>query len=125
VALVVLLKIAFYWLNASAYRQHGQDEGHQPQGAWNCASAYKDKPRADAAGDDGASTARRRSTRSAAACPIFVQMPFFIALYWVLLSSVEMRDAPWIGWIHDLSTKDPLVHPAAADDGLRPCSRPG
>jgi YidC/Oxa1 family membrane protein insertase len=31
----------------------------------------------------------------------------FIALYWVLLASVEMRGAPWIGWIHDLSVKDP------------------
>ena len=40
--------------------------------------------------------------------PIVVQMPFFIALYWVLLSSVEMRNAPWIGWIHDLSTPDPF-----------------
>ena len=39
--------------------------------------------------------------------PILVQMPFFIALYWVLLSSVEMRGAPWIGWIHDLSAIDP------------------
>ena len=39
--------------------------------------------------------------------PIVVQMPFFIALYWVLLSSVEMRNAPWILWIHDLSPKDP------------------
>ena len=40
--------------------------------------------------------------------PIFIQMPFFIALYWVLLSSVEMRNAPWIGWITDLSVKDPF-----------------
>jgi YidC/Oxa1 family membrane protein insertase len=40
--------------------------------------------------------------------PIVVQMPFFIALYWVLLSSVEMRNAPWIGWIHDLSVPDPF-----------------
>ena len=39
--------------------------------------------------------------------PIMVQIPFFIALYWVLLSSVEMRNAPWIGWITDLSAKDP------------------
>jgi len=39
--------------------------------------------------------------------PIFVQMPFFIALYWVLLSTVEMRNAPWIGWITDLAAKDP------------------
>ncbi len=40
--------------------------------------------------------------------PILVQMPFFIALYWVLLGAVELRNAPWIGWIHDLSTPDPF-----------------
>jgi YidC/Oxa1 family membrane protein insertase len=39
--------------------------------------------------------------------PIVAQMPFFIALYWVLLSSVEMRNAPWIGWITDLSAATP------------------
>ena len=39
--------------------------------------------------------------------PIVVQMPFFIALYWVLLSSVEMRNAPWIGWIPTCRAKDP------------------
>jgi YidC/Oxa1 family membrane protein insertase len=39
--------------------------------------------------------------------PILVQIPVFIALYWVLLGSVEMRNAPWIGWITDLSIKDP------------------
>ena len=40
--------------------------------------------------------------------PILVQMPFFIALYWVLLGAVELRNAPWIGWISDLSTPDPF-----------------
>lgn len=40
--------------------------------------------------------------------PIVVQMPFFISLYWVLLSAVELRNAPWIGWIADLSTPDPF-----------------
>ncbi len=39
--------------------------------------------------------------------PIMIQIPVFIALYWVLLSSVEMRNAPWILWIHDLSSPDP------------------
>ena len=39
--------------------------------------------------------------------PIVVQIPVFIALYWVLLASVEMRNAPWIGWIQDLATPDP------------------
>ncbi len=40
--------------------------------------------------------------------PILIQMPFFIALYWVLLSAVELRNAPWMGWITDLSTPDPF-----------------
>ena len=39
--------------------------------------------------------------------PILVQIPVFIALYWVLLGAVEMRNAPWLGWIADLSVKDP------------------
>ncbi len=39
--------------------------------------------------------------------PILVQIPVFIALYWVLLGSVEMRQAPWLGWIQDLSARDP------------------
>jgi YidC/Oxa1 family membrane protein insertase len=40
--------------------------------------------------------------------PILVQIPVFISLYWVLLASVEMRNAPWIGWIHDLASPDPF-----------------
>ena len=40
--------------------------------------------------------------------PILVQIPVFIALYWVLLESVELRQAPWAFWIQDLSSKDPL-----------------
>ena len=39
--------------------------------------------------------------------PVLVQIPVFIALYWVLLGTVEMRNAPWLGWITDLSVKDP------------------
>ncbi|MBL8519565.1 MAG: membrane protein insertase YidC [Betaproteobacteria bacterium] len=40
--------------------------------------------------------------------PILVQMPFLIAMYWVLVGAVELRNAPWIGWITDLSTPDPF-----------------
>ena len=40
--------------------------------------------------------------------PILVQIPVFIALYWVLLGAVELRHAAWIGWIHDLSAPDPF-----------------
>jgi len=39
--------------------------------------------------------------------PMVIQIPVFISLYWVLLGSVEMRGAPWILWIHDLSVPDP------------------
>ena len=40
--------------------------------------------------------------------PVLVQIPVFIALYWVLLGSVEIRNAPWIFWIKDLSVPDPF-----------------
>jgi YidC/Oxa1 family membrane protein insertase len=39
--------------------------------------------------------------------PMLIQIPVFISLYWVLLSSVEIRNAPWILWIHDLAVPDP------------------
>lgn len=39
--------------------------------------------------------------------PLFMQMPIFLALYWVLMESVELRHAPWLGWIQDLSAMDP------------------
>jgi YidC/Oxa1 family membrane protein insertase len=39
--------------------------------------------------------------------PILIQMPFLIAMYWVLLGAVELRNAPWLGWITDLSVPDP------------------
>ena len=40
--------------------------------------------------------------------PMLVQLPFFIALYWMIIESVELRQAPFFGWIHDLSVKDPM-----------------
>ena len=39
--------------------------------------------------------------------PILIQMPIFLGLYWMLVESVELRHAPWIGWITDLSAMDP------------------
>jgi len=51
---------------------------------------------------------RREKINPLGGClPILVQIPVFIALYWVLLGSFEMRHAPWLGWIQDLSAKDP------------------
>ncbi|GAE50870.1 inner membrane protein translocase componentYidC [Xanthomonas arboricola pv. pruni str. MAFF 311562] len=39
--------------------------------------------------------------------PLLIQMPIFFALYWVLVESVELRQAPWLGWIQDLTARDP------------------
>ncbi len=105
VALVVLLKIAFYWLNASAYRSMAKMKALTPR-ITDLRERYKDKPQLMQ--QEMMRIYREEKVNPLGGClPIQVQMPFFIALYWVLLSSVEMRNAPWVGWIHDLSTPDP------------------
>ena len=105
VGLVVLLKIAFYWLNATAYRSMAKMKAVNPK-VMEMRERYKDKPQQMQ--QEMMRIYREEKVNPLGGClPIFVQMPFFIALYWVLLSSVEMRNAPWIGWITDLSAKDP------------------
>jgi YidC/Oxa1 family membrane protein insertase len=105
VALVVLLKIAFYWLNASAYRSMGKMKALAPR-ITDMRERYKDKPQLMQ--QEMMRIYREEKVNPLGGClPIVAQMPFFIALYWVLLSSVEMRNAPWIGWIADLSAPDP------------------
>ncbi len=106
VALVVLLKIAFYWLNAHAYKSMAKMKAINPK-VMDMRERYKDKPQQMQ--QEMMRIYREEKVNPLGGClPIFVQMPFFIALYWVLLSTVEMRNAPWIGWIADLSTKDPF-----------------
>ena len=106
VALVVLLKIAFYALNAHAYKSMAKMKAVNPK-VMEMRERYKDKPQQMQ--QEMMRIYREEKVNPLGGClPIFVQMPFFIALYWVLLSTVEMRNAPWIGWIHDLSTKDPF-----------------
>ncbi|WP_119290262.1 membrane protein insertase YidC [Azohydromonas sediminis] len=105
VALVVLLKIAFYWLNASAYRSMAKMKAIGPR-MMEMRERLKDKPQL--LQQEMMKLYREEKVNPLGGClPILVQMPFFIALYWVLLSSVEMRNAPWIGWITDLSSIDP------------------
>ncbi len=105
VALVVVLKAAFYWLNASAYRSMGKMKAITPK-ITEMRERLKDKPQQMQ--QEMMKIYREEKVNPLGGClPILVQMPFFIALYWVLLSSVEMRNAPWIGWITDLSDKDP------------------
>ncbi len=105
VALVVLLKIAFYWLNAAAYRSMAKMKAINPK-VMEMRERLKDKPQQMQ--QEMMRIYREEKVNPLGGClPIMVQIPFFIALYWVLLSSVEMRNAPWIGWIKDLSAMDP------------------
>ncbi|HYP82815.1 membrane protein insertase YidC [Variovorax sp.] len=105
VALVVLLKAAFYWLNAKAYGSMAKMKAINPR-IMEMRERLKDKPQEMQ--QEMMRIYREEKVNPMGGClPIVIQIPVFIALYWVLLSSVEMRHAPWIGWIHDLSAPDP------------------
>ena len=105
VALVVLLKIAFYWLNAKAYASMAKMKAVNPK-ITEMRERLKDKPQQMQ--QEMMRIYREEKVNPMGGCfPIMVQIPVFIALYWVLLSSVEMRNAPWALWIHDLSSPDP------------------
>ncbi|MFP5466752.1 MAG: membrane protein insertase YidC, partial [Gammaproteobacteria bacterium] len=111
VLLVVLIKAAFYWLNASAYRGMAKMKAINPR-IMEMRERLKSNPQAMQ--QEMMKMYREEKVNPLGGCfPILIQIPVFIALYWVLLSSVEMRNAPWIGWISDLSTPDPwFVLPA-------------
>jgi len=105
VALVVLLKIAFFWLNAQAYKSMAKMKAINPK-IMEMRERLKDKPQQIQM--EMMRIYKEEKVNPMGGClPIMVQIPVFIALYWVLLSSVEMRNTPWIGWIEDLSTPDP------------------
>jgi YidC/Oxa1 family membrane protein insertase len=105
VALVVLLKAAFYWLNAKAYASMAKMKAVNPK-ITEMRERLKDNPQQMQ--QEMMRIYREEKVNPMGGCfPIMIQIPVFIALYWVLLSSVEMRNAPWILWIHDLSSPDP------------------
>jgi len=105
VALVVVLKIAFYWLNSQAYKSMGKMKAISPK-IMEMRERLKDNPQQMQT--EMMKIYREEKVNPLGGClPILVQMPFFIALYWVLLSSVEMRNAPWVGWVQDLAAPDP------------------
>jgi YidC/Oxa1 family membrane protein insertase len=106
VALVLLLKIAFYWLNAKAYASMAKMKAVNPK-IMEMRERLKDNPQQMQ--QEMMKIYREEKVNPMGGCfPIMVQIPVFIALYWVLLSSVEMRNAPWALWIHDLSSPDPF-----------------
>ena len=105
VALVVVLKIAFYWLNSQAYQSMGKMKAVNPK-IMALRERLKDNPQQLQM--EMMRIYREEKVNPLGGClPIVIQIPFFIALYWVLLSSVEMRNAPWIGWVKDLAAPDP------------------
>jgi len=103
--LVLLLKIAFYWLNAKAYSSMAKMKAVNPR-IMEMRERLKENPQQMQ--QEMMKIYREEKVNPMGGCfPIMVQIPVFIALYWVLLSSVEMRNAPWALWITDLSSPDP------------------
>ena len=106
IALVVLLKAAFYWLNANAYRSMAKMKAINPK-IQEMRERLKSDPQKMQ--QEMMRIYREEKVNPIGGClPILIQIPVFIALYSVLSSSVEIRNAPWIGWITDLSVKDPF-----------------
>ena len=105
-ALVLLIKIAFYWLQAKGYESMAKMKAINPR-VMAMRERLKDNPQQMQ--QEMMRLYREEKVNPVGGClPILVQIPVFIALYWVLLSSVEMRHAPWVGWIQDLSAPDPF-----------------
>jgi YidC/Oxa1 family membrane protein insertase len=101
-----LIKIAFYWLQAKGYQSMAKMKAINPK-VMAMRERFKDNPQQMQ--QEMMKIYREEKVNPMGGClPIMVQIPVFIALYWVLLSSVEMRGAPWVGWIHDLSAPDPF-----------------
>ncbi|WP_133128083.1 membrane protein insertase YidC [Legionella nagasakiensis] len=105
VLVTVLIKLAFYRLSATSYKSMASMRKLQPK-----MQALKERY-----GDDKAKISqatmelyRQEKVNPLGGClPIIIQIPVFIALYWVLLESVELRQAPFIFWIKDLAAADP------------------
>ena len=105
IILTILLKLALYPLSAAGYKSMAKMKKLTPR-----LQALK-----ETYGDDRAklhqAMAEMYKTEKinplGGCLPILIQIPVFIALYWVLLAAVEMRGAPWLGWITDLTAPDP------------------
>lgn len=105
IAVTILIKLIFYKLSSSSYRSMAAMRKLQPKLA---------RLKEQYAGNKQAYSKammelyRKEKVNPLGGClPILIQIPVFFALYWVLLESVELRHAPFIFWIHDLSVKDP------------------
>ncbi len=105
IGVTLLIKLAFLPLSAKSYKSMAKMKKLAPR-----LKTLKERH-----GDDRQKYQqammelyKKEKVNPASGClPILIQIPVFIALYWVLLESVEMRQAPWALWIQDLSSKDP------------------
>ena len=106
IIITFLLKLVFYPLSESSGRSMAKMRLLTPR-MKNLQETYKDDR--EKLGRAMMDLYKREKINPAAGClPILIQMPVFFAFYWVLLESVEMRQAPFMFWIQDLSSRDPL-----------------
>ena len=105
ILLTVIIKAVFYPLSAASYRSMAKMKVVTPKLMKIKEQFAADRNRMN---QEMMELYRKEKINPLGGClPILVQIPVFIALYWVLLGSVEMRHAPWILWIKDLSSQDP------------------
>jgi YidC/Oxa1 family membrane protein insertase len=111
IAMTILIKSAFYPLNHASARSMAKMKLVAPKMKALQEQYGKDKQQLQMKMME---MYRTEKINPLGGClPIVVQIPVFLALYWVLLGAVELRHAPWVGWIHDLSAPDPyFVLPA-------------
>jgi len=106
IVFTILIKLAFFPLSAAGYRSMAKVKLVTPK-----MQAIRERYKGDPAKMNQATMElyKQEKINPLGGClPILVQMPVFIALYWVLQASVEIRGAPWVGWIHNLAAPDPF-----------------
>jgi len=106
VVLTVILKAIFFPLSAASYKSMAKMRVLTPRLTQLKERFGDDKQRLN---QEMMKLYQTEKVNPLGGClPILIQIPVFIALYWVLLGAVEMRDAPWILWIKDLASADPF-----------------
>ena len=105
IALTFIIKLAFFRLSATSYRSMANMRRLQPKMAELKERLGGDRQKMSQATME---LYKKEKINPLGGClPILVQMPVFIALYWTLMESVELRHAPFMLWIKDLSSMDP------------------
>ena len=106
IVLTMIIKLFFFPLSAASYKSMARMRAVAPKLASLKEQFGDDRQKMSQAMME---LYKKEKINPLGGClPILVQMPVFLALYWVLLESVEMRQAPWMFWITDLSIKDPF-----------------